>query len=144
MHSLFPYDNLIIGNLIFIVGFVFHWVGQFISVINWKFAASIGFQEEKMLKEYKVYEHAIAVSDVLLGWIYGIAGIGLIFNLPWAYKLVFIPGSILVYHSLSYWFWNINQIKDGNTLNSLSMRIGWTLSNFITGLLALLIAWNSY
>ena len=142
MHNLFPYDNQIIGVLIFIVGFIFHWVGQLISVVNWKLATSIGLQEAKMPIHYKVYEHAIAVSDVLLGWIYGIAAIGLVLDLSWAYKLSFIPGSILIYHSLNYWFWNLNQIKDGNNLNSLPLRIGWSLSNFITGILALLIAWN--
>ena len=138
MNYLFPYDNVIVGILILSVGFIFHWIGQFISVVNWRFAVRLGLQEKKMPKEYKVYEHAIAVSDVLVGWIYGIAGLGLILNLPWAYKMAFIPGSILLYHSLGYWFWNLNQIKEGNKLNSLSFRIGWALSNFITGILALL------
>lgn len=143
MHNLFPYDNLIIGILIFIVGFVFHWICQLISVVNWELAARIGLQEDRMPKEYKIYEHAIAISDVLMGWVYGIAAIGLILNLSWSYKLAFIPGSILIYHSLGFWFWNINQIKDGINLNSLTFRIVWTISNFATGILAILITWKS-
>ena len=63
------YANVIVGILIFIVGFIFHWIGQLISVINWDFATKIGFQEKKLLPEYKVYEHAIAVADVMIGWI---------------------------------------------------------------------------
>ena len=104
MNFLFPYDNLIVGILILSVGFIFHWIGQFISVVNWKFAVRLGLQEENMPTEYRVYEHAIAVSDVLMGWIYGIAGLGLILNLPWSYKMAFIPGAILIYHSMNFWF----------------------------------------
>jgi hypothetical protein len=44
MTHLFPYDNIVIGVLIFIVGFCFHWIGQLVSVINWKFASKIGLQ----------------------------------------------------------------------------------------------------
>ena len=82
MNHLFPYDNIVIGILIFIIGFIFHWLGQLISVINWNFALKIGLQESALPKEYKVYEHAIAVADSLLGWIYGVAAIGLSLMLP--------------------------------------------------------------
>ena len=36
MNFLFPYDNIVIGILILIVGFGFHWIGQLISVLNWE------------------------------------------------------------------------------------------------------------
>ncbi len=65
--QLFPYANIIAGLLIFIVGFIFHWIGQLISLINWDFAIRIGLQEKRMLPEYKVYEHAIAKADVAIG-----------------------------------------------------------------------------
>ena len=139
--QIFPYDNIIVGILIFIVGFIFHFIGQLISVINWEYAKKIGVQEKDMLPEYKVYEHAIAVADVLIGWIYGIAAIGLILNISWAYQLNWFPGVIFIYHSLSYWFWIGNQNKSGNKTTSQGFRIGWFLSNLITGILCLLIAW---
>lgn len=76
--ELIPYLHVLVGILIFIVGFLFHWVSQLISVLNWDYATRIGLQEKKMLPEFKVYEHAIAVADVSIGWIYGIVAIGLI------------------------------------------------------------------
>lgn len=142
MHTqIFPYANVIVGILIFIVGFVFHWIGQLISIVNWDFATKIGFQEKKLLPEYKVYEHAIAAADVMIGWIYGIAAVGLILNTPWAFKLVWFPGVIMIYHSLSFWFWSSNQHKSGNPMTSNAFRIVWFLLNFVTGVLAILVAW---
>ena len=143
MTHLFLYDNIVIGVLIFIVGFCFHWIGQLVSVINWEFASKIGLQEPKLIKEYKVYEHAVAIADSLIGWIYGFAALGLILNVSWGYKLAWFPGIILLYHSLSFWFWTSNRNRDGNKLESNTMRIGWSLSNFVTGILAILLAWTA-
>ena len=139
--QIFPFDYIVVGILIFIVGFIFHFIGQLISIVNWDYAKKIGLQEEEMLPEYKVYEHAIAVADVLIGWIYGIAAIGLILNLSWAYQLIWFPGVIFIYHSLSYWFWIGNQNKSGNKTTSQGFWIIWFLLNFITGGLCILIAW---
>ena len=50
---------------------------------------------------------------------------------------------MLVYHSFSYWFWTQNRNKDGNKLESNVMRIGWTLANFLTGLLTMLLSWKA-
>jgi hypothetical protein len=143
MNHLFPYDNIVVGILILIVGFGFHWIGQLLSVINWKFGTKLGLQESGMPKEYKVYEHATAVADSLIGWIYGIAAIGLFLNVSWGYKLAWIPGAIFLYHSFNYWFWNLNRNRDGNKLTSDTERIIWTLVNIVTGLLTILVAWNA-
>ncbi|MFC1724601.1 hypothetical protein ACFL4T_03170 [candidate division KSB1 bacterium] len=143
MNHLFPYDNIVTGLLVLIIGFGFHWIGQLVSIINWKFAAKIGIQESELPKEYKVYEHAIAVSDSLIGWLYGFAAAGLFLNVSWGYKLAWFPGVILLYHSFNYWFWTMNRRRDGNKLVSNTIRISWSLANFITGVLAILIAWNA-
>lgn len=142
MDQIFPYANIVTGILIGIVGFLFHWLGQLISVLNWEFAMKQGLQEEGLTKDYKVYEHAIAVADSLMGWIYGIAAVGLFLGTDWGYKLAWFPGVVLLYHSLSYWFWTRNQTRDGNKMQSDTMRIGWFLANFITAVLAILVAWN--
>jgi hypothetical protein len=139
---LFPYDNVVVGVLVLILGFVFHWIGQLVSVINWDFATKIGLQEKTMTPEYKVYEHAIAVADVSIGWIYGIAGIGLILGTEWGFRLAWIPGTVFIYHSLSAWFWHLNQKKMGNQITSDSLRIVWCLTNAIIGILAILMAWR--
>ena len=144
MNYVFPYDNIIIGILVLIIGFGLHWIGQLLSVINWQFATKIGIQEANLPAEYKVYEHAIAVADSLIGWIYGFAGVGLILNLSWGYKLAWFPGVIFLYHGLSFWFWTGNQNKAGHKLFSDGLRIGWSLVNFISGILTVLIAWNAY
>ena len=139
--QLFPYANILVGILILIVGFGLHFIGQLISLVNRDFAVKIGIWEKDMIPEFEVYERGIAVADVMIGWIYGIAAVGLILNAPWAYKLAWIPGVILVYHSLSFWFWVGNQNETGYPLISKRMRIGWSLSNLVTGVLAILVAW---
>ena len=139
--QLFPYANIIADILIFIVGFGLHFIGQLISLVNRDFAVKIGIWEKDMIPEFEVYERGIAVADVLIGWTYGIAAVGLILNVPWAYKLAWIPGVIMVYHSLSFWFWVGNQNKIGHPLITNSLRIKWFLANFVTGILAILIAW---
>ena len=141
MDHLFPYDHIVAGVLILIVGFGFHWIGQLISIINWGFAKKIGLQETKMLPEHKVYEHAIAVADVLIGWTYGVAAIGLLLNTDWGYKMAWFPGVVLLYHSLSFWFWTHNRNKAGQKLESDTTRVLWTMANFVTGSLAIVIAW---
>jgi hypothetical protein len=141
LNEIIPFANIIVGILIFIVGFIFHWIGQLISIINWDYAIKIGLQEKKMLPEYKVYEHAIATADVLIGWIYIITAIGLILDISWAYKLAWVPGVIMIYHSLSFWFWIGNQNRLGHSTTSNKFRISWFLLNFITGIMAILIAW---
>lgn len=143
MNQIFPYANLVTGILVLIVGFVFHWIGQLITIINWEFATKIGLQEKGMPREFKVYEHAIASADVMIGWIYGIAGVGLILDIPWSYKLLWFPGVILIYHSISVWFWIGNQKKIGYQLVTDSFRIIWSSLNFITGILAIIIAWQA-
>lgn len=139
--QLFSYANIIIGVLIFIVGFIFHWLGQLISIINWEFAKKIGLQEKEILPEYVVYEKGIAVADVLIGWIYGVVAVGLFLNCDWAYKLAWIPAVVLIYHALSFWFWTGNQNKAGQSTTSNTTRVVWFLINFITGVLTIIVIW---
>lgn len=141
MSALFPYANIIAGVLILIVGFGFHWLGQLISVLNWQLAEKIGLQEKEMPPDYKVYEHAIAVADTALGWLYGVAAVGLFLDAEWGYKLAWIPGSILLYHSISAWVWEANRRKDGRGLWSDKMRIVWCTVNATTGVLVIFVAW---
>lgn len=140
----FPYDNVFAGVMVLAVGFLIHWVGQGVSVLDWKLATRLGLQEKGMPAEYRVYEHAIAVADVAIGWIYGIAGLGLMLGASWGYKLAWIPGSILVYHAVSFWAWTGNARRSGVVLATgrQPLRAAWALANLITGLLALLVAWN--
>ena len=141
---MFPYDNIIAGILILIVGFGFHWIGQCLSLINWDFATRIGLQESGCPHQYKVYEQGIAVADTLMGWLYFFAGLGLILDKPWGYKLAWIPGSILVYHSISFWGWTRNQILAGDHFSTLQpvFRSVWVTANLLTGFLAIIVAWN--
>jgi hypothetical protein len=142
MNQIFPFANIMTGILILIVGFLFHWVGQLIGLLNWEFATKIGLAEKGMIGEYRVYEKGIAAADVIIGWIYPISGIGLILSTTWAFKLAWIPGVVFVYHGLCFWFWSKNQRKAGHRLMSNPARIIWFLANIITGILAILIAWN--
>ncbi len=142
---LFPFDNVLAGVLVLLVGFVFHWVGQTLSLFDWDLATRLGLQEKGMLPEHRVYEHAIAVADACIGWIYGVAGIGLLLDSDWGYTLAWVPGVVLVYHAISFWFWTGNQRRMGHaTATTRSpMRLGWTAANLMTGLLAIAVAWNA-
>jgi hypothetical protein len=141
MSHLFPYAHVVAGVLLFIVGFCFHWLGQLISVCNWGLATRLGLQEKEMPPEYKVYEHAIAVADSAMAWLYGVAAVGLLLNAEWGYMLAWIPGSILLYHAISAWVWEGNRRKAGRRLWSNAARIGWCSANACAGVLALLVAW---
>jgi hypothetical protein len=140
--QIFPYANVVSGVLVLVIGFGFHWIGQLVSVLDWDLATRIGIQEAELPPEYKVYEHAMAVADVALGWIYGLAGLGLLLGTQWGYRLAWFPGVVLVYHSISVWVWWGNQRKAGHKLVSDSMRVGWPVANFAAGALAILVAWN--
>ena len=102
--QVFPYANIVAGILILIVGFGLHFIGQLISLVNRDFAVKIGVWEKDMIPEFEVYERGIAVADVAIGWIYGVIAIGLFFDISWAYKLAWVPGVIMIYHGLSFWF----------------------------------------
>lgn len=138
--ELFPFDNIVVGILIFIIGFLFHFIGQLISLVNWEYAQKLGLQEEKALPEHKIYEYAIATADVAIGWIYGLVAIGLIMDSSWSYIFALIPGTLFVYHSIFYWVMQGNHKKAGKPLVTISTRIIWFLLNFITGILTVLIA----
>jgi hypothetical protein len=142
MDDLFPYSSLVAGILVLVVGFGFHWVGQALSLLSWELATRFGLQEKGMPAEYRVYEHAIAVADVSIGWLYGIAGVGLLLGAPWGYKLAWFPGVVLLYHAISFWTWTGNRQKAGYRITSSPLRVGWTVANAVTGLLAVLVAWN--
>ena len=135
--------NIVVGVLVLIIGFGIHWVAQFVSVVNWDLGIRLGLQEAKMPPEYKVYEHAIAVADSALGWLYGLAGLGLLLDADWGYKLAWFPGAILTYHAISYWFWTGNRNRAGHRLEGDAMRVGWFAANLVTGLLLIGLAWNA-
>ena len=142
MTPLFPHANIVAGVLIFVIGFCGHWIGQLISVLNWDLASRMGLQEKGLPSAYKVYEHAIAVADTAMAWLYGIAAVGLFLNAGWGYKLAWIPGSILLYHAISAWVWEANRRAAGYRLWPEALRIGWCGANAVTGVLALLVAWT--
>lgn len=142
MEQIFPYANVVAGLLVLLIGFGVHFIAQTLSVFNWELATKLGLQEAGMRPEHKNYEHAIAVSDMLVGWTYGIAGIGLLIDASWAYAWAWIPGAILTYHALGFWFWTGNHIRSGDHYSTTKnpTRTVWALANLATGILTLLVA----
>jgi len=143
MNPLFPYANIVAGVLVLIVGFLFHWVGQLVSLLNWEFAERIGLQEKGAPPEFVIYERGTAAADVIIGWLYGVAGVGLLLNEPWGYTLAWFPGVILIYHGLSAWYWYGNQMKAGYTSFTDPKRAIWCLANLATGMLTVAVAWSA-
>lgn len=142
MDQIFPGANVVAGVLVLIVGFGFHFGGQLVSVLDWQRAMSWGLQEQGLRPEYQVYEHGIAVADVLLGWTYGVAGVGLLIDASWGYAWAWIPGAVLTYHALSFWFWTANQRTNGDRypINQNPARSAWFVANLGTGLLTIAVA----
>lgn len=142
MTLIFPYANVVAGLLVLIVGFGFHFVGQLISLVDWDLATRLGLQEAGLRPEYRHYEHAIAVSDVLVGWTYLIAAIGLIIDAPFGYVWAWLPGAILTYHAVAFWLWTGHHRAAGDDYPTTRppMRQVWAVSNLVTGLLTLAVA----
>ena len=142
MDPVFHSSTLLTGILVLIVGFGFHWIGQLISLANPDLAKRLGILEKDTLPEYEVYENAIAIADVAIGWTYGIAGAALILGIPSGFRLAWIPGVVLLYHSISFWFWTTNQKRAGHHLpfTREPVKTCWFLANFITGTLAISVA----
>ena len=137
----FPYADTIAATLILIVGFGFHFCGQTISVLNWEAAKRLGLQEARLPKDYYPYEHGTAIADMAVGWVYGLAALGLFLGADWGYRLAAFPGAILLYHGISAWFWEADRRRDGKALFSDRLRLGWCGANCLTGALALIVAW---
>ncbi len=142
MDQIFPYANVVAGVLVLLVGFGLHFGGQLVSVVDWQLATRLGLQEAGMRPEHRNYEHAIAAADVLIGWTYGIAGIGLILDAPWAYVWAWLPGAILTYHALQFWFWTGNHRRSGDDYSTTRnpARFVWAVANLATGILTLFVA----
>lgn len=140
MVQAFPCAYVVTGVLVLVVGFGFHWMGQVFSLLSWDKATRIGLQEEALLPEYKVYEHALAVADAAIGWIYGVAGVGLILSAEWGFRLAWAPGIMLVYHGIAAWVWEGSRRASGHGMWSDTMRIAWCAANVLTGSLSILAA----
>lgn len=140
MTGLMQFADDLAAVLILIVGFGFHFVGQTFSVLNWKAAKRLGLQETDLPAGYYPYEHGTAIADMLVGWVYGLAALGLLLGADWGYRLAAFPGAILLYHGISAWFWEADRRRQGSGLFSDRLRYGWCGANVLTGALALWVA----
>lgn len=141
MAQFYAYANLLAAVLILIIGFGFHFCGQLFSVLNWTTAQRLGLQETDLPRGYYPYEHGTAIADALVGWVYGLAALGLFLGADWGYWLAAFPGAILLYHGLSAWFWEADRRAQGTGLFSDRLRVIWCSANVATGALALAVSW---
>lgn len=132
--------HLLIGFLVLAMGGGLHWLGQLIALCRRDLALRLGLVEPDLPAEYRVYEDALAVADTALGWLYGLAGVGLMLDARWGYALAWAPGLMFVYHAISAWVWEGHRRRRGHQLWSDAMRLGWCGANLIIGLLALGLA----
>jgi hypothetical protein len=141
MSNLFPYANHVLAAALLVLGLGFHFLGQLVSVMNWPFATRIGLQEKQLAPDQADYEYSIAVADVSLGWLYGLAAVGLATGAEWGYLLAIVPGSILLYHAIFAWVCEGRRRKAGQGLWSDAFRITWCGANALTACLALAVGW---
>ncbi len=142
MEPILHYANILAAALILIIGFGLHWLGQAIAVFNPDLAIRLGMLEKSLLPEFQAYENGIAKADIIIGWTYPLAAVGLFMGAGWGARLAFVPGVIFVYHGLSAWFWEANRRKMGHRYFSESFRRLWCFSNIGAGLLVILVAWQ--
>ena len=141
MYELFPYSNILAGGLVLIVGFGIHWLNQLSLFLNWELMPRHGFGIN-LADSPKGYDRFIAISDITLGWMYGIIGIGLFMGTDWGYLLSWIPGVILTLEGISYWI-----VTSGKHVHEKSYsyftRIEWSALNLVSGLFIIAVAWNA-
>lgn len=141
MGELFPYANILAGSLVLIVGFGIHWLNQLSLFMHWELMPKDGFGIH-MLTNASKYDRFIAISDVTIGWIYGIIGIGLFMGTSWGYLLAWIPGLFITFEGISYWIITGKKNLQGIKYSYFN-RIEWSILNIITGLFILFVAWNA-
>lgn len=140
LSSDWPNAHVLIGFLVLVLGGGFHWLGQLTALLRRDVALRLGLVEPDMPPEYRVYEDALAVADAALGWLYGVAGMGLMLDARWGYALAWAPGLLFVYHAISAWVWEGLRRRRGHRLWSDAMRVGWCGANLAIGLAALGLA----
>lgn len=141
MYELFPYSNILAGALVLIVGFGIHWLSQVSLFINWELMPRHGFGLN-ISANTKGYDRFIAISDITIGWMYGIIGVGLFLGTDWGYVLAWIPGVILSLEGISYWVMTSKKHAPERKFSYFT-RIEWSALNLVTGLFIILVAWNA-
>jgi len=141
MYELFPYSNILAGTLVLIVGFGIHWLSQLSMFLHWELMPRHGFGINISDKP-KGYDRFIAISDITIGWLYGIIGVGLLMGTSWGYFLAWIPGIILTLEGIGYWMMT-NKKHTPIVKDTYFSRIEWSALNLFTGLFVILVAWNA-
>ena len=143
LRQIFPGANVLAGVLLLLVGFLCHWVASLISLSSWDLAVRLGFQMSNLTTEMQVYVRAFAVADSLIGWIYGLSGIGMLWNKAWGYQTAWF-GLILVYYAINFLAWTHLRMNLGYhmTVDEPPIRFTWFFANLVTGVLAVAVAWD--
>jgi len=141
MNELFPYSNILAASLLLIVGFGIHWLNQLSLFLHWELMPRHGFGIN-LSSSQKGYDRLIAISDITIGWLYGIIGVGLFMGTEWGYALAWIPGIILTIEGISYWI--MTGKKQMQPLaESYFTRVEWSSLNLVTGMFIMVVAWNA-
>ena len=141
MEELFPYSNILGGVLVLIVGFGIHWLNRVALYLHWEFMPRHGFGII-FGDSQNNYNRWITISDMTIGWLYGVIGVGLILGMDWGYDLAWIPGVILTLEGISYWI-NNGKKKSDPAQYTYFTPSEWKVLNLLTGLFVIIIAWNA-
>ena len=76
-----------------------------------------------------------------MAWVYGVAAVGLPLGPDWGYRVAWVPGSLLVYHSLYAWHRETDRRAAGKGVGSDTFGLAWCSANFTTWDLAVAAAW---
>jgi hypothetical protein len=74
--------------------------------------------------------------------VYGVAAVGLPPASDWGYKLAWVPGSLLVFHSRCAWHWEIDDRRAaGQGIRTDPFGLAWCPANLISQACADAAAW---
>jgi hypothetical protein len=76
-----------------------------------------------------------------MAWVYGVAAVGLPLGSDWGYKLAWVPGSLLVYHSRCAWHWETDRRAAGQGIWTDPFVLAWCSANLISWACAGAAAW---
>lgn len=129
--QLFPGSDTLAGSLMLLLAL--RWIARVCSLVGYHLSAALGIPRGTRSSRRRPVTREDEAIQITVGWIYAIAGSGLILGAAWAPVPACIAGFLLILQGARSWPFL------GKSFISLATVL-WSLFNLATGLLVLVIA----